>query len=173
MVPAQTILDQFDRAKEECVEPKNLTTWLPMLSQFGPDLLIQCENSRDMSMQLAKTWLETYMFKGMQDRSERAKLIANWLADHQEFKSHGRHLSRDDVEEKQLAVERLENDEKLQDLSLSVFHATTHTFSGTSAVKIVENHIGRAFIQATYAYARRSISRPPSKSHACTRVSLS
>ncbi|MCL4211628.1 MAG: hypothetical protein KJZ68_13315, partial [Phycisphaerales bacterium] len=30
---------------------------------------------------------------------------------------------------------------------LSVFHATTHTFSGTTAVKIIENNLGRAFIK--------------------------
>ena len=148
MVPAQTILDQFDRAKKECVDPKNLAAWMPMLNQFGPDLLVQCENLLEMSMQLAKMWLETYMFKGMEDRSKRAKLVADWLADHKGFKSHGRHLSRADLEEKQLIVERLENDEETQDLSLSVFHATTHTFAGTGAVKIVENHMGRAFIKA-------------------------
>ena len=28
-----------------------------------------------------------------------------------------------------------------------MFHATTHTFAGTSAAKIVENHMGRAFIK--------------------------
>ena len=44
-------------------------------------------------------------------------------------------------------MSRLEDDETLQDLSLSVFHATTHTFTGTAAAKIVENHVGRAFIK--------------------------
>ena len=44
-------------------------------------------------------------------------------------------------------VYRLESDEVFQDLALSVFHATTHTFSGTSAVKIVESHTGRAFVK--------------------------
>ena len=32
-------------------------------------------------------------------------------------------------------------------LVLSVFHATTHTFSGTNAMKIIENHNGKAFIK--------------------------
>ena len=84
-----------------------------------------------MSMQLARTWLETYMFRELEDRSKRAELVADWLADHTEFKSHSRHLSRADIEKKQLIVERMEDDEILQDLSLSVFHVTTHTFSGT------------------------------------------
>ena len=41
----------------------------------------------------------------------------------------------------------MENDQTIQDLFLSVFHATTHTFNGTTAVKIIENHNGNAFIK--------------------------
>ncbi len=146
LAPAQTILDQFDKAQKECADPAKLSAWLPMLSQYGPDLLKRCETALDMSKELVKTWLETYMFNQLDDRSEKAELVATWLADHQEFKSHSRHISRDVIEE-HLKVCRLEDDEKLQDLSLSVFHATTHTFTSTSAAKIVENHTGRAFIK--------------------------
>ena len=41
----------------------------------------------------------------------------------------------------------LEQDQTLQDLVLSVFHATTHTFSGTVAVKVIENHPRKAFVK--------------------------
>ena len=94
------------------------------------------------------------MFSGKDDSSEGAKSISDWLADHKSLKSHGRHLSRSDLEEHQLAIDRLEADKTLQDLSLSVFHAATRTFSGTPAVKIVEGHTGRAFI-------KQFISQPP------------
>ena len=87
------------------------------------------------------------MFKGMPDRSEKAAAAARWLANHKNFKSHGRHISRADLQAHQLKVTALEEDDLLQDMSLSVFHATTHTFTGTPAVKIVENHTGRAFIK--------------------------
>ena len=46
-----------------------------------------------------------------------------------------------------MRVAHLEKDQKEQDLVLSVFHATTHTFVGTTAVKIIENHLGKAFIK--------------------------
>ena len=146
-VPAQAILDQFDRAQRECADPAKLSAWLPMLSQYGPDLLVQCESALDMSRDLVRTWLETYMFQGVEDRSEKAEEISAWLAGHDNFKSHSRHIPRTEVEDRNLAVSRLEDDQRLQDLALSVFHATTHTFSSTSAVKIVENHTGRAFIK--------------------------
>lgn len=154
--PAQAILDQFDRAKKECSDPAKLSAWLPMLNQYGPDLLVQCEEALKLSKELVRTWLKTYMFQNCPNRSELASSISKWLANHKNFKSHGRHISRKDLLEHQLKVTELEEDEMLQDLSLSVFHATTHTFTGTPAVKIVENHTGRAFI-------KQHIPSPPSQ----------
>ena len=87
------------------------------------------------------------MFKEMDDRSEKATRVARWLADHKQFKMHNRHISRSQLQGNHLVVRALEDNETLQDLSLSVFHATIHTFTGTPAVKIVENHTGRAFIK--------------------------
>ena len=46
-----------------------------------------------------------------------------------------------------MLVVPLESDQTFQDMSLSVFHAATHTFSATPAAKIVENHLGKAFIK--------------------------
>jgi len=146
-IAAQAVLDQFDKAQEESSDPEKLSAWLPMLSQYGPDLLVYCEAVLDMSRELVKTWLESYMFKNESDASKRAKKIADWLANHRHFKSHSRHISRDILESHGLIVTRLENDEALQDFSLSVFHATTHAFSETRTLKIVENHTGRAFIK--------------------------
>ena len=156
-VPAQAVLDQFDRAQRECADPAKLSAWLPMLSQYGPELLVQCESALEMSRELVTTWLKTYMFKEVKDGPGRAEAVSGWLADHQNFKSHSRHIPREDVERYGLMVTRLEADEMLQDLALSVFHAATHTFSGTSAVKIVESHTGRAFIKQHIAQPVQSI----------------
>ncbi len=147
VVPAQAVLDQFDRAQRECADPAKLSAWLPMLGQYGPDLLVQCESALDMSRELVRTWLETFMFKKLTDRSERAESVSKWLADHKHFKSHARHIPRTEVEKHRLVVSRLEDDQEFQDLALSVFHSVTHTFSVTPAVKIIENHTGHAFIQ--------------------------
>jgi len=148
MVPAQAILDQFDRAKADCQDPIALGAWLPMLNQYGPDLLIQCENALKLSQDLVRGWLETYMFgKDKKSGSRKAAKIAKWLSSHTEFKSHGRHIPRDKLEDHGFPITHLEDDQTTQDLVLSVFHATTHTFTGTLAVKIIENNAGRAFIK--------------------------
>jgi hypothetical protein len=147
MVPAQAILDQFDMAVRECLDPSKLGAWLPMLNQYGPDLLVQCQNASDLSFELVRTWLEGYMFKREHDAAQKAQRIANWLSTHGHFKSHGRHIPRDELESQGLKIEHLEENQDFQDLVLSVFHATTHTFQGTTSVKIIENHCGRAFIK--------------------------
>ena len=148
LVPAQAVIDQFDRAQRECANPGKLAAWLPMLNQYGPDLLVRCETALVMSKELVETWLAAYMFKENPKGAALAKAISEWLVSHQHFKSHGRHISRDELEDRGLKITRLEDDKKLQDASLSVFHAATHTFTGTATVKIVESHTGRAFIKS-------------------------
>ena len=147
MVPAQAILEQFEQAKGECQDPAKLGAWFPMLSQYGPDLLVQCENASALSKELVQGWLESYMFKGKPGGKKKASSIAKWLSSHGRLKSHSRHISRNELERRGLRVEHLEADQTAQDLFLSVLHATTHTFNGTSAVKIIENHRGSAFIK--------------------------
>ena len=161
-VTAQAVLDQFKRAQEECTDPAKLSAWIPMLSQYGPDLLVKCDRAVEMSKELVKDWLEAYMFKNDTDRSEQAEMVSKWLADHEHFKSHSRHIPRSEVESHGIKVVRLEEDTDLQDLALSVFHATTHTFAGTPACKIVESHTGRAFIKQFSTGSGRSYFSPAS-----------
>ena len=146
-IPAQAIIEQFERAKKECKEdPKNLGVWLPIIEQYGPALIVECEHAIDLSKNLVLEWLTKYMFKN-EDGEEIAKKVAETLANHSLFKSHGRHIDRKQAKKIGLKITDLEIDDKLQDLILSIFHATTHTFDGTGAVKIIENHMGKAFIK--------------------------
>ncbi len=89
------------------------------------------------------------MFNGNPNANALSDSIANYLSDHAHFKSHGRHISRDTAKSQGLIIQDLESDPVLQDLVLSIFHATTHTFTGTLATKIIENHKGKAFIKVT------------------------
>ncbi len=69
-------------AKRECQDPAKLGAWLPMLSQCGPDLLVQCQNASDLSKELVEGWLKTYMFKDLlpEVAERRASEIAEWLS---------------------------------------------------------------------------------------------
>jgi hypothetical protein len=146
-IPAAAILDQFERAKEECSkDPSVLGTWYPMLQQYGPALLEQCDNATQLARRLVEEWLAEYMFAGLKTGGAKARKVAGFFGDHHIHQSHSLGIDRDLARQKGLYVDDLEDDPALQDAVLSVHHATFHTFAGP-AVKIVENHLGRAFVK--------------------------
>ena len=146
-VPAQAIIQQFDMARTESADPAKLRAWLPMLSQYGPDLLATCLNVSELSKTLVTEWLTKYMFKGQRSGRKKAEEIGNWLGSHDVFKTHGRPISRALAEQHKLNILELESDQELQDAVLSAYHALVHSFAGTGAVKIIENHLGKAYMQ--------------------------
>jgi hypothetical protein len=118
-----------------------------MLSQYGPDLLATCINASDLSKTLVAEWLTRYMFNGDQEGTQKANDIAEWLGSHSIFKTHGRPISRAVAEQHNLKILELESDQALQDAVLSVYHAVVHSLASTAAVKIIENHLGKAYLQ--------------------------
>lgn len=149
-IPALAILQQFDYATTDAKkDPKKLASWMPLLSQYPPGILIQCMNAIDLSKELVSKWLKNYMFGDKKGADKVVKKIANYLSDHDAFKTHSRHIDKEQARNIGLLIEDLEKDQELQDLVLSVYHATTHTFGGTNAVKIIENHLGKAYVNQT------------------------
>lgn len=145
--PAKAILNQFELAKQQCRDTSNLPAWLPILRSYLPGLLTQCQDSRQLAVRMVSSWLKRYMFAGDGDAEQKAEQIANWFADYEAFQSHGRRVGPDQAIEKGVKVTRLEADGRLQDAVLSVHHVTMHTFSGTVAAKIIENHHDRAWVR--------------------------
>lgn len=145
--PAKAILNQFELAKQQCKDTSNLPAWLPILRSYLPGLLTQCEDSRQLAVRMVSSWLQRYMFADDADAQQKAEQTANWFADYEAFQSHGRRVGPDQAIEKGVKVTRLEADGRLQDAVLSVHHVTMHTFSGTIAAKIVENHHDRAWVR--------------------------
>ncbi|MFZ0680489.1 SDH family Clp fold serine proteinase [Candidatus Binatus sp.] len=146
-VPAHAIEEQFAQAKKECKsDPSLLATWLPIIQQYGPALIVQCRLARELSEQLVTGWLDQYMFAGQPPGS--GAIIAKKLADHSNFKSHSRFIDRAQARALGLsAIADLETDQQLQDAVLSVFHAATHTFGATGCVKVIENNLGKTFLK--------------------------
>jgi hypothetical protein len=67
VVTAQNIEEQFERAQEECADPAKIGAWIPILRQYGPDLLEKCRNASKLSRTVIAGWLEHYMFHGQRD----------------------------------------------------------------------------------------------------------
>ena len=144
-IPAHSILEQFNKAQEEIKnDPAKLSSWIPMLSQYGPALLVLCKNQIEFGTKLVSSWLDTYMFKG--EDGTKATSIAQYLSQHSNFLTHSKHISLLKAKEIGLKVIELESDPVFQEAVLSVFHATMVNFNA-SAVKIICNQNGNAFIK--------------------------
>lgn len=166
LVPAQAILDQWRRAKKECADPDQLNAWIPMLRQYGPALLEECENAQSLGQELVKQWLRSYMFAGRKYAARDALRVAKGLSDHKEFRSHRRHLNRDRARSIGgghigLVVDNLESDPVLERNVLGAYYAFTAVFGASATAKIIENQNGRAFIKAFQLIASPTGVAPP------------
>ena len=123
-----------------------LGAWLPILQQYGPALIQQCENAEELARRLVRDALETYMFVEVDDPAWKAQDASAFFADHRLHQSHSLGIDRDQARDAGVKVEDLEADQRLQDAVLTVHHAAFHTFSGP-AVKIIENQLGRGFFK--------------------------
>jgi hypothetical protein len=145
--PARMILQQFERAKREiAADSSNLGAWVPILQGYGPSMLQQCETAEALARGLVEEWLIAYMMKGDRRRKSKAKATAKFFSEYGANQSHSLGITRDEARSHDVRVTDLETDQALQDAVLSVHHATIHTFQGPAA-KLVENHLGRAWVQ--------------------------
>lgn len=157
-VPAYAILKQFERAKEECRDPKQMPAWMPMLKQYGPAFLVQCSLAQQLSQTLAGEWLAKWMFAGQNPNPGPG--IAEKLAAHDRFLTHARFINREAAAELGLKVFRIEDDPVLYENMMGVYHAVSHTFGHSPAAKIFENHLGGCLIR-TFQQVSIQLPIPP------------
>jgi hypothetical protein len=144
-VPCQGVLDEFQQAIADIkVNPASAPLWQVIIGKYHPTFLGTCKNAIEWSEKLAEEWLTRNMCAG--DNSL-ARLILKEFSDHNANKSHARHISKEKCKALGVIIEDMENDNELQDLILTVHHSFMHTFSSSIAVKIVENHLGIAYIE--------------------------
>ena len=143
--PAAAIIQQFKEAQDDLqANPQHMSAWLPILRSHAPALLQICEDSTNLSRSMVAEWLERYMFAG---DAAAAKNVADVLGDYEKFKSHARGIDRVELRALGLNIVDLEDDQTLQDLVLSVHHSISHLMDKTGTVKIVENHLGKAWLR--------------------------
>lgn len=149
--PAGSIIEQFDRAAKELrKDPSQLPVWIPILQEFAPSLLVECDNFIDLSKKLVTDWLVHYMFRGERNAKRKAKKIADYLTKEKNTLSHARRI--DAVQLRKLGlgdkIEVLEEREtELQDVIRQLHLAVMATLDNTNAVKIFENSKGAALIR--------------------------
>lgn len=142
--PAQSILDEFERAKGEIASnPTIAVLWIKRIDKYPHGFLKICQTTIDLAKERVAEWLEKWMFKSDDNAAQKASAIALWLGTADNHKTHGRPIGFNEAKEKGLNVKRLEDDDALQDLVLSVFHATMATHECANCGKLIENHNGK------------------------------
>lgn len=144
-VACQAVLDEFEQAKKDIkANPSSAPLWQVIISKYHPTLLGACQHAIDWSEKLAEEWLTRNMCG---NDAAKAKSILKEFSDHKTNKSHARHISKDKCSAIGVTVIDMEADNDLQDLVLTTHHAFMHTFGHSKASKIVENHLGIAYIE--------------------------
>ena len=154
-ISCSAVLEEFHRAYEDITKDENYKyIWQPIISKYHPTFLGDCEKAIAWSEQIVKEWLEDNMLKNQRESKKIAESIVKYLSSHKETKSHSRHIHIDECIKYKIVVtpleelggEKKEGCKDIQDCILTLHHAYMHTFSNTSAIKIVENQIGNAMI---------------------------
>ncbi len=146
--PAQAIVDQFDLARKSISEnPSNLPVWLPILQTLSPSLLMECENADRLSRELVKSWLEKYMFRNDENRTEKATAISAYLAKSQAHLSHGRRIGIEQLDTFGFNILDTRTVPELRSAIWDLYLSIMLTFDNSSAFKITENGHGRALIR--------------------------
>ena len=147
--PAHAVVEEFDRAGREMKEdPDRVQLWRPILEQYEPTMVGECEKAIAWSREVARDLLLTGMFADASDADAVVDRVLHGLIDHPVTKAHARHLPIETVREMGLAVQALEDDPALHDAVLSVHNAALLTFMNTPAYRLIENQDGLSFIQA-------------------------
>ncbi len=146
--PAFGIIAEFKRAlKEIKKDPAALAVWQPIIAQYPPTLLSRCQNAIRWSNDFVREQLEQVMFDGEPDAAQKAARIVKKLTDYSRNRAHQRHIHFDECAAIGLKVKLIEDDQHLQDLVLTVHHCYMHSLTNTAAFKIIENHLGNAFVK--------------------------
>lgn len=149
------VIEEFNAAKEDIRKnPSSAALWQVIISKYHPTFLGDCTKAIDWSQTMVHDWLCDNMLSENDNPSEAATAIVNRLSSHQETFTHSRHIHIDECQKLGIKVSPLEALDKkqigeckdLQDCVLTIHHTYMQTFSNSNAVKIIENHLGKAMI---------------------------
>ena len=153
-LPASGIVSEFYNANKEMNEDKSKTNvWDPVIGGYYPSLLDSCQKALSWSRELAQDYLSGSMFydelkKNNTAANRQIESIMNLLTNQDITKSHDRHIPTPVCKNTGLKIAEIEADQELQDIVLSIHHASALTVKNTSVIKITENQNGKAYVSS-------------------------
>jgi len=147
MIPAGGVIEEFNRALKEVAEdPRTLPIWQTIISKYHPTFVGNCEKAIARAEMVVRGWLCDNMLREEPDCERKAANVVASLLEIGKMQGHDVHIMSPKAREIGLSIVQLEDDQKLQDLVLTVHHAYMHTFSMAPTVKIIENPLGAATV---------------------------
>ncbi|MDD4730175.1 MAG: hypothetical protein PHN55_15665 [Dysgonamonadaceae bacterium] len=141
-VPCQSVIREFYKAVEDVTKnPACMGLWQSILGKLTPTFLTQCKQADELSEELTEIILSKSTLSS--DAKNNVKTVFGKNSD---SKTHSRHISRDRCIDTGLVIEKLEDDQEIQDLVLSIHHCCMILSEKSNVVKSVENNIGGAYI---------------------------
>lgn len=146
-IPAYNIIKEFKEAKNDLENnPSSKEYWKIQFEKYPAAFFYSVCDAIKLSEILVVEWLREYMFYDEDKKIANKKVskIVNKLNSNN--KSHSRHFTYDSCVDIGLNVSKIEDDQELQNLILSVHHAYIITLDASTATKIIENQNGQRFI---------------------------
>jgi hypothetical protein len=149
-VSAQSVVDQFTRARREILRNSAMATvWFPIQQSIGSAGLQEARNAIAYAKKMVAQWLQAHMFADHEDPEGSAERTVKFFSDVSRHRSHGRRINRAEAREQNVVIYDLEDDQTLQDEVLTAYHLITLVFEKTPAAKVIVSHEGRRWIKNT------------------------
>jgi Serine dehydrogenase proteinase len=170
-IPAIGVIKEIETAFAEIkLDQRASLIWNPILGRLTPSFVQQCNWAISMGRDLIRRALTEGMFKDSKKENKDAVINAavERLSDLSINKTHSRHLHYQECLELELNIEMLEDkgNGDLQDLVLTVHHCYMLTLANTPALKIIENHKGRAIVKQQAQVPQNFFMQLPPQTHA-------
>jgi ATP-dependent protease ClpP protease subunit len=149
-ISAVGLLKEVKRAHDEILKNnQSALFWNPILQKITPSFLQRCEWAVLASDGFIRKTLAENMLARLDATEQKSKIesICEILSNLTDSKEHNTHFQIDHCKKAGLEIVDLEADQKLQDLVLTLHHCYMHTLSNTPALKVIENHLGRAMVR--------------------------
>lgn len=142
-LPAHGVIEEFNTAMEEVLKNKDkILIWREIVSKYHPTFIGECAKAIELSNELVANWLASGMFKGENNAQRKASnLVKKYLNNHKDSKTHDRHFDIEKCKSFGLKIYEIENDNDLQELILSIHHATMISIDIVAPLKIIESQL--------------------------------
>jgi hypothetical protein len=148
VVSAHDYKEWVDLKREEAFKNGSLNPFdAVMVAQISPGELYGVINSLEFAKDLVKCWLEEHKFKNWtvtrnnqtpvtpKMRKQRAHKVAEMFCDHTTWRTHGRSLKIEDLQE-DLIIERIDDDAKLADIVYRIKTVIRLILDGSTVYKL-------------------------------------